>query len=151
LVIPIAFVLSYTEPTPIVYEQQKEYNHPVNLVTSVDEIIHIAEATSSSEEVVFVPEPVVKRIECYCVTYLRERLGVNIRGDADSIRPNVDHPISEGVVLFNYGHAAKIKYVMGDRLLIQESNFKKCTPTERVVMLDDPAIRGFYFKNPNIP
>ena len=136
------------EPTPVVYKQEVLYNEEVSLVTSTD--IHIFTETTStptnSVEVVFV-EPTDPN--CYCVTYLREVLGINIRGDAKNIIANIDEPMVGAVVLFDYGHAAKIKYRLLDRLIIQESNFEKCTPTERMVMLDDPTIRGYYFANPN--
>ena len=94
-------------------------------------------------------EPVVEKVECYCVTYLRERLGVNIRGDASTIIPNTDKPIIGGVVLFKYDHASRIKLILLDRLIVEESNYEKCTPTERVIMKEDKDIRGYYYKNPN--
>jgi len=145
--------MAYIE-TPILYESAGLcYYEPVdlNIVRRNDKPHTFTEATSSysnSDEVVFVPEPV----ECRCVQWLREVKGYNVKGDANTIQPNVDKPFQHGVVIQDYDgvrHVSGIKYVLLDRLLVEESNFEKCTPTERVIMLDDPNIVGYYYKNPN--
>jgi hypothetical protein len=92
-------------------------------------------------------------IECECVRYIRETFGVPIRGNADTIEPNTDVPITGGVVLLNYDgvfHAAYIKAELPNgNLLVEDANYEKCEVTERVIEKDDERIRGFWFSNPN--
>jgi len=86
-------------------------------------------------------------VKCFCVTYLREVLGVNIRGDAHTIPAN-SKPIKGGVVLLNTsdgsGHAALIVDFTPEGYRVKESNWKKCQPGTRVIPYNDPLIRGFY-------
>ena len=92
-------------------------------------------------------------IACFCVTFLREIKGVNIRGNASDIRPNIDHPLVGGVVLQKYGdvyHASYISAIFPNgNLWVEEANKKPCEITSRVIELDDKAIYGYFFKNPN--
>jgi len=147
--------MAYVE-TPILYEQgglcyyEEASSFLTTSTSTVDIRLFEAEATTSysnSDEVVFVSA------ECECVRYIREVLGVNIKGDAHTIKSNTDIPIKGGVVLLNYdgiAHVAYVKEVLLDRFIIQESNFKKCTPTERVIKKNDVHITGYYFRNPNM-
>jgi hypothetical protein len=88
-------------------------------------------------------------LECQCVRFLRERLGVNIRGDAHTIAPNT--PLGDigigTVILFDYGdisHAALIIGLNRDIATIHEANWRHCTETVREVSIYDPSVRGFF-------
>jgi len=88
-------------------------------------------------------------VKCYCVTWLRQIIGVNIKGDADTIIPNVDRKdVWHGdIILFKYSnayHAAQIKEMRPDGYLVQEANKERCKVTERLILYEDSAIRGFY-------
>lgn len=88
------------------------------------------------------PEPIL----CQCVTYLRAYKGINIKGDAHTIKPNSYAHIG-GVVLFDYdglGHASLIKEFHPYYMVVEEANYSRCKRTVRKVRYDDPAIRGFY-------
>ena len=92
---------------------------------------------------------------CYCVTWLRESEGIPIRGDAQTIIPNVDRPYVGGVVLltFNDGtpHAAKILFRISEKVIwIRQANKVKCQVTEEALDLSDPRIRGYWFRNLNL-
>lgn len=107
---------------------------------------------------VFIPIDVYAASDvCYCVLYLRQELGVDIRGNANTIRANISQAYIEpgDVVLFHYpgvDHVALITDVIqqvlpqrpGIYITIQESNFHHCTPDSRTIPLDDPAIRGIF-------
>jgi len=92
-------------------------------------------------------------IRCFCITYIREVKGVNIRGNAENIISNVDHPLVGGVVLQKYGeiyHASFISAILpSGNMWVEEANKKSCQITSRVLELDDKAIYGYYFTNPN--
>lgn len=96
-------------------------------------------------------------VTCYCVLYLREVLGINVKGNADQIQPNV--PIQDvhvgDVVLLTYGsvgHAALVTSVQDEVSLynqrkitgftIQESNFYHCQPSMRTIGMSN--VRGIY-------
>jgi len=154
LFILMALWIAHIEPEPVIYKQAVVvYNEPVSLGTTSADVLHAetqpTETSTSSERLdVSVYEP----IECRCVEWLREVKKYNVKGDADTIQPNTDKPFSHGVVIQDYNgvrHVSGIKYILPNRILVEESNFEKCTPTERVIMLDSPNIVGFYFKNPN--
>ena len=93
-------------------------------------------------------------VECYCVLFLRERMGVNIRGDAWTLYPNTERRFARAgdVILFDYGgvgkdHAALITGFLepkeGDIYVkIVESNFKRCKVTTRTVSIYDPTVKG---------
>jgi len=83
----------------------------------------------------------------FCVRYLREVLGVNIKGDAKDIIPN-SPPTKGSVALFRFKnsyHASLIVELFPGGFLVKEANFIPGTAGERFVYYDDPTIRGFYF------
>jgi len=92
-------------------------------------------------------------VRCYCVAYLREVKEIPIRGNAEDIIPNVDHPLVGGVVLINYGgiaHAGLIQAILPSGAIYMESaNRLPCQVTNDVISQDDPRIRGFWFRNLN--
>ena len=144
------------ESTPIVYKQGGQcYYKPVVLLTSDDN--NLTEATSSIldiVEVVFEEEPNANLPpEFYCIAYLRERLGVNIRGNAEDIIPNIEKPFVGAVILMNFNgiaHAGLIQYVLADRIIFRDSNFIEGTPRKNVMIMKNSSnIRGYFFKNPN--
>lgn len=95
-------------------------------------------------------------VECYCVMYLRERLGVEIRGDAWKQIPNKTiMEAAEGDVLLTSeggGHAALIVGFEGEQdlgyaiapqyILVQEANYTRCKAGMRRIPWGSPAIRG---------
>ena len=97
-------------------------------------------------------------IQCQCVMALRSYAGVNIKGDAATLVPNLPFKNLEikDVILMRYGrvyHAAQIIGFSEDlgifdgaiaprRLLIQEWNFEPCKYTQRSIPLDDEHIIG---------
>lgn len=95
-------------------------------------------------------------VSCYCVLYLREVLGVDIHGNANTIRGNVPmNQIKEGdVLLFSYDKADHVAEVLdviqanAERpqvyVTIRESNFHRCVPDTRTISLNDPNIRGLF-------
>lgn len=96
--------------------------------------------------------------ECLCVAWLRTERGINIRGDAWTIRPT--HPLnmaSEGDVLLTTegpGHAAEIisfegqilenGYIRPAYIRVLESNYTRCRVGTRLIPWNDPEIRGIY-------
>lgn len=70
------------------------------------------------------------------------------RGDASQIRPNAATPKIGRVVLFHYrlGHAAVIVDIVGEDLVLAESNLKLDgrVTVGRIVSRDDPHIRGYF-------
>lgn len=95
-------------------------------------------------------EPVVaEKVECLCVAYLRERLGVPIKGDANTLIPNI--PLGDivigSVVLFQYenvSHAAMIIGLDRDEMTVQEANWRHCKETIRTLKTTDKSVKGFY-------
>lgn len=90
-------------------------------------------------------------LECYCVMYLRERLGVPIRGDAWTIQPNIPiNMIVEGDVLVFYYpstgvyHVGVSTKVKDGFITFAESNYHHCKPSTRTVHYTDPSIKGVY-------
>ncbi len=88
-------------------------------------------------------------LECFCVKWLREKMGVPIKGDADTLIPNT--PLGDitigTVVLFDYGnisHAAIIIGLHRDEMTVHESNWRHCRETVRTLKLTDPSVMGFY-------
>ena len=100
------------------------------------------------------PTPVVaSSVKCRCVQWLREAQRINIKGDADTIKPNTTlEDIYPGVViLFRYdgiSHAALITSLHRDEATIIEANFRPCQVGKRTVKLTDPAIVGFFTPPP---
>lgn len=84
------------------------------------------------------------REECSCVVYAQSR-GLAVSGNADDILPN-SPPIVGGGILFQYpqaGHIALIRNITDTGFIIEESNYKRCKKTERLVDFNDKYIRGF--------
>ena len=135
------------------------FNIPVTTVVNVPivqavEKVVIVKARAVEE--VIIPElPLCDNPYNCCVTYLREIRGIPIRGDADTIIPNLDIPIKGVVVIFNYNgvyHVAEVGYVLLDRFIIEaESNFGLSgkESSGRIVMMNDTSIVGYRFVNPN--
>ena len=102
-----------------------------------------------------VVKPVYIPPECECIRYLREVLGVPIRGNANTVKPNVDRPYVGGVVLQNLNGTAHASYIMAilpnGNLWVAEANFNKCVSGTRVIIKDSPQITGYWFKNLNSP
>lgn len=91
--------------------------------------------------------------------FLREKMGIDIRGDAWKQVPNrlLRHAEIGDVLLFDYGgwgkdHAALIVGFEGWRvegtaivptsIIIAESNYVRCKPGTRSIPWNDPTIRG---------
>lgn len=155
IAIPL-FALAYIEPQQTLYYSVVEVYNSGVWENPSDEASTVPHIFFLEEKPVYEPPSSTSTgfsVECFCVTWLREVKGYNVKGDADTISPNVEQPFAMGVVLLDYDgvrHVAGIKHVLIDRLLIEESNFEKCTPTERVIMMDDPHIVGYFYKNPNV-
>lgn len=100
-------------------------------------------------------------VQCYCVGYLNRVLGVDVHGNANTLRPN--RPLSDvqagDVILLRYGsvsHAAVATKVRskGDAMAdgsyhtqpieieVRESNYVRCKATTRTLSISDPHIRG---------
>ncbi len=128
-------------------------NVPVQAV--VEKIVYLKEIESTKEEVSLPEHSICDNPYKCCVTYLREIRGIPIRGDADTIIPNLNVPIKGVVVIFNYGgvyHVAEVGYVLLDRFIIEaESNFGLSgkESSGRIVMMNDESIVGYRHVNPN--
>ena len=89
-------------------------------------------------------------VRCFCVTFIREKYGVNIKGDANTIKPN-SSPREGGVVLTRYNGISHVSYIekfTQEGYLVTESNFKECQITSRVIPYNYPFIVGFYHDQP---
>lgn len=91
--------------------------------------------------------------------YLRERLGVAIRGDAWKQVPNAPLEYADvgDVMLFDYGgvgkdHVALIVGFQGAKIVgtaivpeyivVSETNYTRCKPGTRLIPWEDPSIKG---------
>lgn len=88
-------------------------------------------------------------IDGYCILWLRTDRGINIKGDAWKIVPNIsskDISVGDVVLLsgpgYGKGHGAEITAFEGGYIHIIE-NWKGKVRTRKIA-LDNPAIRGFY-------
>lgn len=100
-------------------------------------------------------------LQCECVRAIREIKGVNIRGDAWTLKPNTPlYDIHVGdVVLMKYGKVSHAAYVTavetkGDAMddgsyytrpiaiSLWEANYSDCKITTRVLSISDEHIRG---------
>ena len=89
-------------------------------------------------------------VRCLCVRFLRTMLGVNIRGDADTIKSNIK--MSEAgvgdVILMRYpksDHVVKIIGVGPDYWITHSSNYPvPCEERVFNVPFNSKNIRGFY-------
>jgi len=89
---------------------------------------------------------------CSCVKGVRS-FGINL----PSVKSAKDLPANStfhvgAVVLFDYpenelGHVALIVKMTPEYMIVKETNYKKCSYTERRVYYNDPNIRGFYDSN----
>jgi hypothetical protein len=99
-----------------------------------------------------VERPICTGLYCYCVTYIRENRGVDIRGDAKDMEPNYFGAPQKGdVALFRYStgssHVAFIEAILpSGNFYVSEANFIPGEYGERVVMIDDPYLVGFIRK-----
>ena len=146
---------------PAKIEYQAPYPHVTLAVADNEvystEVTPILGTTTSqegedSDTAVGSTSPTAVSVYCECVRYLREVLGIKIRGNADSIPVNLTEPEVGAVIKMKYPngyHVALIKYKLIDRLVIQESNYHTCKADERVIMLSDSHIVGYYYVNPN--
>jgi hypothetical protein len=86
-------------------------------------------------------------------------MGVNIRGDAWTQKPNkpFNHVVEGDVLIFNYGgvgkdHVALVTgfvgevhegdYIRPEFIKIVEANYSRCKVGTRLIAWDDPKIRG---------
>jgi len=85
-------------------------------------------------------------VYCECVRYMREVLGVNIKGDAGTHEPNITFlDLQYGdVVIMQYDVPHEGMYVSqnNDGILIKESNFRKCKESTRRISFNEAV--GFY-------
>lgn len=109
----------------------------------------IAPGTTTAPQVASSTPSAFDPLLCRCVQWLRERRGINIRGDAWTIEGNVklaDAQIGD-VILLDYSglaHAALITGWSGKGAIVEEANFKRCQRTVREVDLGSEHIRGIY-------
>lgn len=85
----------------------------------------------------------------YCVTYLREVRGLNVRGDAYTIQPNTPLRYARrgDIILLEYGdvsHASEIIGFINGEPVVIEANFKRGQVTQRLLTLSKERVRGIY-------
>jgi len=100
-------------------------------------------AASFDAEAAFVyKDPVL----CSCVQYIKSK-GYNTTGrNAGDFVPNAFTPQIGDLAVFQYPNGAHVAYVEETYLgsfKISETNYKRCTYTERIIMPDDKALKGF--------
>ena len=102
-------------------------------------------------------------VQCSCVLFLRQELGVNIRNDADKQVPNTSlNDLRTGdVLLLRYDKTHHVAlatsvYTEGEAMadgsyrtrpisvVIRESNFIRCRETTRTLSVLDKSIWGVY-------
>lgn len=105
-------------------------------------------------------------VEYECIRWLREVRGINIRGDAWTIVPNL--PLKNAdigqVLLFDYGgvgkdHGAEIVSFEGQMLYdgyiapryinVIEANYEPGKVTQRRILWTDPRIKGVFTSYPH--
>ena len=68
------------------------------------------------------------QVECFCVKWLRERMGVPIKGNADQLIPNT--PLGDitigTVILFDYGNISHAALIIG---FVSVGTAAMCFPT----------------------
>jgi hypothetical protein len=89
---------------------------------------------------------------CSCVSFAKALTGHlgETWGNAGNIQPNTTKPQIGFLVLLNegtYGHVAVIQSIVGDTIIIRESNYIPCKTGTRTLHISDPQIRGF--RNPD--
>ena len=144
--------IEYQAPYPHVTLAVADNEVYSNTVVETSEGTTTDEGSNATETASLSTSGEVVSVYCECVRYLREVLGIKIRGNADSIPVNLTEPEVGAVIKMKYPngyHVALIKYKLIDRLVIQESNYHTCKADERVIMLSDSHIVGYYYVNPN--
>ena len=103
-------------------------------------------------------------VQCFCVQYLREVHGVNIRGDAWTQKANIPFKNMDvgDVLLMKIGRSYHVALILAfeERVIwkgmiapryvvIADSNaVKPCTPSVRRLQIDDTDILGVYHPAP---
>ena|SRR3990167_7865669 len=99
---------------------------------------------------------------CFCVQYLREVHGVNIKGDAWTLKPNISRwNVDVGdVLLLQYGKVSHAALVIGFEweegrqtptyYWIVEANWKRCQVTSRRIAWESSEVRGIYNPQPAV-
>ena len=85
-----------------------------------------------------------------CATFVRTALGLPLLGDAKHWKPNAYTPIVGGAVIFDYNHVALVTGMIGDYLIIVESNYSGDGRIDvgRAVKASDPTIIGYVAPGP---
>lgn len=101
-------------------------------------------------------------VACECVRWLREVQGVNVRGDAVTLRPNepIQDVVEGDVLLTQYGNVSHASVVVDVHraatvfldeenfytkvvsVTVKESNYITCTPSTRIIVANDKHIKG---------
>ena len=85
--------------------------------------------------------------ECSCIKTLRDAgIAIPFETNAEDLHPNT-FPHVGAVVLLKYKrlyHAALIIKIDGEGFTVYEGNYEPCHTGERYILLNDPAIRGFW-------
>ena len=93
---------------------------------------------------------------CSCVSFIKYRTGYTASvGNARNWPINATEPQVGAVVVMDgknhdgshTGHVALITAVSGDTLTIEDTNYKKCQYTKRVINTNDPLILGYWINN----
>lgn len=86
-----------------------------------------------------------------CVPFARAISGIPISGAAITNKPNTDVPHDGDVIITkesSVGHAAVIKEVKGDKVVLVERNFISGYVSSRVISwINNPKIKGFITKS----
>ncbi len=85
-----------------------------------------------------------------CATFVRTALGLPPLGDAKDWKPNAYTPIVGGAVIFDYNHVALVSGVIGDYLIVVESNMSGDGRIDvgRAVKVTDTSIVGYLIPGP---
>lgn len=93
-------------------------------------------------------------VNCSCVTFARKNSPhqppvIGFRPSLD-IQPNQTEPKVGGWVLTNegqYGHVAIVTSITETEIYVIEKNKVPCEVTSRVISIDNPIIRGYYWES----
>lgn len=103
-----------------------------------------------AQYVEYVKPPIVHKVVsgyCSCVQYVKAKLGISgSLGNAWNIVPNSQVPTIGSIVLTyeGRGHAALVVGITDKYIIIDESNYVRCTQTlGRQIPIDSPLIRGY--------
>ena len=149
----IALALNILESKPIVYVKQNSaiIRHveasdvPLSIIENYNTITERRSIDTENEPVI------CTGLFCFCVTYIREQKGVDIRGDAKYLVPNYfGEPARGDVILFKYSngvwHVAYIEEVYNGVYYVSEANYHAGKEGNRLINFDDPDIVGFIRK-----